>query len=265
MNGPYKPGTPCWIDLMVPDQQAAIDFYSDLFGWQGEVGPPETGGYAVCTLKGKPVAGIMKAMNPDGTVPDPLPPTVWTTYLSTDGIDSTVKSVTDAGGTVMMGPMDVMDLGKMAVISDPTGAVVGLWQPGTFDGAGIVNEHGALIWNELTTPDLKAASAFYSSILPVTTEESEMEGAEGYVEFKVNDRAVGGMMDMSKMPPGVPPHWQPYFHVDSVDDVQAAAVRAGATVLAPAFDMVAGRMAVLADPQGGAFSIITSLTQEDPA
>ncbi|MDK9501121.1 VOC family protein [Streptomyces katrae] len=265
MNGPYKPGTPCWIDLMVPDQQAAIDFYSDLFGWQGEVGPPETGGYAVCTLKGRPVAGIMKAMNPDGTVPDPLPPTVWTTYLSTDSIDATVKSVTDAGGTVMMGPMDVMDLGRMAVIADPTGAVVGLWQPGTFDGAGIVNEHGALIWNELTTPDLKAASAFYSSILPVTTAESEMEGAEGYVEFKVNDRAVGGMMDMSKMPPGVPPHWQPYFHVDSVDDVQAAAVRAGATVLAPAFDMVAGRMAVLADPQGGAFSIITASMQEDPA
>lgn len=231
----------------------------------GEVGPPETGGYAVCTLKGKPVAGIMKAMNPDGTVPDPLPPTVWTTYLSTDSIDSTVKSVTDAGGTVMMGPMDVMDLGRMAVIADPTGAVVGLWQPGTFDGAGIVNEHGALIWNELTTPDLKAASAFYSSVLPVTTAESEMEGAEGYVEFKVNDRAVGGMMDMSKMPPGVPPHWQPYFHVDSVDDVQAAAVRAGATVLAPAFDMVAGRMAVLADPQGGAFSIITASMQEDPA
>ncbi|MFJ3878543.1 VOC family protein [Streptomyces sp. NPDC090077] len=265
MNGPYKPGTPCWIDLMVPDQQAALDFYCDLFGWQGEVGPPETGGYAVCTLKGKPVAGIMKAMNPDGTVPDPLPPTVWTTYLSTDGIDSTVKSVTDAGGTVMMGPMDVMDLGRMAVIADPTGAVVGLWQPGTFDGAGIVNEHGALIWNELTTPDLAGASAFYSSILPVTTARSEMEGAEDYVEFQVAGRAVGGMMDMSKMPPGVPPHWQAYFHVDSVDEVQAAAVRAGATVLAPAFDMVAGRMAVLADPQGGAFSVITASMQEDPS
>src|SRR6476619_3471968 len=113
ITGPYKPGTPCWIDLMVPDQQAAIDFYSDLFGWQGEVGPAETGGYAVCTLKGKPVAGIMKAMNPDGTVPDPMPPTVWTTYLATDDIDGTVKSVTDAHGTIMMGPMDVMDLGRM--------------------------------------------------------------------------------------------------------------------------------------------------------
>ncbi|MFF5704665.1 VOC family protein [Streptomyces sp. NPDC012794] len=265
MNGPYKPGTPCWIDLMVPDQQAALDFYCDLFGWQGEVGPAEQGGYSVCTLKGKPVAGIMRAMNPDGTVPDPLPPTVWTTYLSTDSIDSTLKSVTDAGGTVMMGPVDVMDLGRMAVVADPAGAVFGLWEPGTFDGAGIVNEHGALIWNELTTSDLKGAAAFYSAILPVTTAVSGEPGSDGYVEFKAGGRAVGGMMDMSKLPPGVPPHWQPYFHVDSVDDVQAAAVRAGATVLAPAFDMVAGRMAVLADPQGGAFSIITATAPEDPA
>ncbi|MEU6209415.1 VOC family protein [Streptomyces sp. NPDC047023] len=265
MNGPYKPGTPCWIDLMVPDQQAALDFYCDLFGWQGEVGPAEQGGYSVCTLKGRPVAGVMKAMNPDGTVPDPLPPTAWTTYLSTDSLDSAVKSVTDAGGSVIVGASDVMDLGRMAVISDPTGAVVGLWQPGTFDGAGIVNEHGALIWSELTTPDLPAAAAFYSAVLPVTTARSEMPGAEEYIEFKVGDRAVGGMMDMSKMPPGVPPHWQAYFQVDDVDEIQAAVVRAGGTVLAPAFDMVAGRMAVLADPQGGAFSVITATTPEQPA
>ncbi|SEG91164.1 hypothetical protein SAMN05216223_12343 [Actinacidiphila yanglinensis] len=258
MNGPYKPGTPCWIDLMVPDQQAAIDFYCDLLGWQGEIGPAEQGGYAVCTLKGKPVAGIMKAMNPDGTVPDPLPPTVWTTYLSTDTIDSTLKSVTEAGGTVLMGPMDVMDLGRMAVISDPTGAAVGLWQAGTFDGAGIVNEHGALIWNELVTADLQAAPAFYSSVLPVTTARSEMPGAEEYIEFKVDGRAVGGIMDLSTLPSGVPPHWQPYFSADSVDEVQAAAVRAGGSVIAPAFDMAAGRMAVLADPQGGAFAVITA-------
>ncbi len=265
MNTPYKPGTPCWIDLMVPDQQAALDFYRDLFGWQGEVGPPETGGYAVCTLKGKPVAGIMKAMNPDGTVPDPMPPTVWTTYLATDDIDGTVKSVTDAHGTIMMGPMDVMDLGRMSVIVDPTGAVVGLWQAGTFDGAGIVNEHGALIWNELSTPDVPAASAFYSAVLPVTTTPSEMPGAEGYIEFQVAGRTVGGMMDNATLPPGTPPHWQPYFSVDDVDDIQAAAVRAGGTVLAPAFDMAAGRMAVLADPQGGPFSVIAASTPAQPA
>ncbi|MCX5402307.1 VOC family protein [Streptomyces sp. NBC_00102] len=242
---------------MVPDQRAALDFYRDLLGWEGEVGPPEQGGYAVCTLKGKPVAGIMKAMNQDGTVPDPMPPTVWTTYLSTDDVEGTLTSVGDAGGTVMMGPMDVMDLGRMALIADPTGGVVGLWQAGTFAGAGIVNEHGALTWNELATSDLPAAAAFYSSVLPVTTARSEMPGAEGYIEFKVDGRAVGGMMDLSTFPPGVSPHWQPYISVDDVDAVQAAAVRAGGRVIAPAFDMVAGRMAVLADPQGGTFSVIT--------
>ncbi|MET7391247.1 VOC family protein [Streptomyces sp. NPDC005529] len=262
MNNPYKPGTPCWIDLMVPDQQAAIDFYSDLFGWQGEVGPVEQGGYAVCTLKGKPVAGIMKTMNPDGTVPDPLPPTVWTTYLSTDDIDAALKSVSNAGGTVVAGPMDVMDRGRMAVIVDPTGAVFGLWQPGTFQGAGIVNEHGALVWNELVTADIPAATAFYPAVLPVTTAHSDMPGAEDYIEFQIEDRAVGGIMDLSKLPPNIPPHWQPYIHVDSVDAVQDAAVRAGGSVLTPAFDMMAGRVAVLADPQGGSFSVITTSMPE---
>nr|WSX54576.1 VOC family protein [Streptomyces sp. NBC_00974] len=265
MNGPYKPGTPCWIDLTVPDQQAALDFYGDLFGWQGEIGPAEQGGYSVCTLKGKPVAGIMKASNPDGTVPDPMPPTVWTTYLATDALDTTLKSATDARARIVMGPMDVMDLGRMAVLADPTGAVVGLWQAGTFDGAGIVNEHGALIWNELSTNDVAAAAAFYSAVLPVTTAASEMPDAEGYTEFKVGGRAVGGMMDLKNLPPGTPPNWLPYFSADDVDSVQAAAVRAGASVLAPAFDMAAGRMAVLADPQGAPFAVITASAPEQPA
>lgn len=265
MNGPYQAGTPCWIDLMVPDQQAALDFYRDLFGWQGEIGPAETGGYSVCTLKGRPVAGIMKAMNPDGTAPDPMPPTVWTTYLATDNVDATLKAVTDAGGSVMMGPVDVMDLGRMAVITDPTGAAVGLWQYGTFAGAGIANEHGALIWNELNTGDTKAAAAFYSAVLPLTTAATEMPGAEGYIEFKVGGRAVGGMMDLSALPAGVPPHWLPYFHVDDVDSIQAAAERAGGSVMAPAFDMAAGRMAVLADPQGGTFAVIKASAPEQPA
>ncbi|MEU3064868.1 VOC family protein [Streptomyces subrutilus] len=265
MNGPYKPGTPCWIDLMVPDQQAALDFYRDLFGWQGEIGPPEQGGYSVCTLKGKPVAGIMRAMNPDGSVPDPMPPTVWTTYLSTDGIDATLKSVTDARGRTLAGPMDVMDLGRMAVVADPTGAVFGLWEPRSFDGAGIVNEHGALIWSELSTGDTGAAGAFYSSVLPVTTAPTEMPGAEGYIEIRVDGRAVGGMMDLEALPDGTPANWLPYFAVDDVDSVQAAAVRADGNVLAPACDSPAGRMAVLTDPQGAPFAVITPRSAEQPA
>ncbi|MFB7468985.1 VOC family protein [Streptomyces sp. NPDC056224] len=264
-NGPYKPGTPCWIDLMVPDQQAALDFYCGLFGWQGEIGPPEQGGYSVCTLKGKPVAGIMKAMNPDGSVPDPMPPTVWTTYLSTDGLDSTLEALSGAGGQVMTGPMDVMDLGRMAVAADPTGAVFGLWEAGTFDGAGIVNEHGALVWNELSTGDTDAAAAFYASVLPITTAPSVMEGGPKYTEFKVGGRSVAGMMDLGNLPPGTPPNWLPYFHADDVDGIQAATAEAGGKVVAPAFDMPVGRLAVLADPQGAPFAVITVREPEQPA
>lgn len=262
MNGPYKPGTPCWVDLMVPDQQAALDFYCGLFGWQGEIGPSETGGYSVCELKGKPVAGIMKAMNPDGTVPDPMPPTVWTTYLSTDNVDGTLKSVTDAGGGVMMGPVDVMELGRMAIVTDPTGAVVGLWQPGTFDGAGIVNEHGALTWNELATNDTAAAAEFYSRVLPLTTGPTDLLGAEGYTTIRVDGREVGGMMSLDQHPAGTPPHWLTYFHADDVDAIAAAAGKAGGKVIAPPFDMPAGRMSVLSDPQGGVFAVIKAIAPD---
>ncbi|MER5889478.1 VOC family protein [Streptomyces sp. NPDC001941] len=248
---------------MVPDQQAALDFYRDLFGWQGEAGPPETGGYAVCTLKGRPVAGIMAAMNPDGTVPDPMPPAVWTTYLATDDADATLDKAGGAGAHVIAPAMDVMDLGRMAVVADPQGAVFGLWEAKSFTGAGIVNEPGALIWNELSTTDTDAAGRFYAEVLPVTAAPSEMPGANGYVEWQVEGRAVGGMMTLQENAAGAPPHWLAYFSADDVDGVAAAAERAGASVLAPPFDMAAGRMAVLADPQGAVFAVIAASMPEE--
>ncbi|MBD3580380.1 MULTISPECIES: VOC family protein [Streptomyces] len=257
MTGPYRPGTPCWIDLMVPDQQAALDFYTGLFGWTGEIGPPETGGYSVCEYKGQPVAGIMKAMNPDGSVPDPMPPAAWTTYLAVHDVHEVVRAGAAAGGGTLVDPTDVMDLGRMAVLSDPTGAVYGIWQAGTFRGAGIVNEDGTLTWNELATGDPGKAAAYYAEILPITPTPSEMPGAEGYTEIKVNDRAVGGIMSLDQHPKGTPPHWLPYFRVADADATQAAAERAGGSVMAPAFDMPVGRMAVLADPQGAVFAVIT--------
>ncbi|MEV6670893.1 VOC family protein [Streptomyces sp. NPDC051162] len=253
VTGPYAPGTPCWIDLMVPDQQAALDFYRDLFGWQGEVGPPETGGYAVCTLRGKPVAGIMTAMSPDG---GPTPPTVWTTYLATADVDVTEQKVTKAGGSVMVPAMDVMTLGRMSVVSDPTGAVAGLWQAKDFPGAGVVNEPGALIWNELDTSDTGAATTFLSAALGI--EAAAMEDADGYYALNVDGRTVGGMQGLDKLPEGTPSHWLTYFAVDDTDSTVDALVRARGNVLVPPFDMMAGRMAVVQDPQGGIFAVINA-------
>ena len=126
VTGPYEPGTPCWIDLMVPDQQAGLDFYRDLFGWQGEIGPEEYGGYSICTQKGKPVAGMMRAM---AMGDQPTPPTAWTTYFSVADADAAEAAVRANGGTVIMPTSDVMKLGRMFVAADPFGDVLVCVQP----------------------------------------------------------------------------------------------------------------------------------------
>lgn len=252
-TAPYEPGTPCWIDLTASDQQAALDFYSGLFGWSGEIGPAEFGGYTVCTLKERPVAGVMAAQAMDD---QPAPPTVWTTYFCSANAQATSEAISRNGGTVLLPVMDVMDLGKMLVAADPTGAVFGVWQAQEFPGAGIVNEPGTLVWNELNTSDREAASTFYAEALGLET--TAMEGdAQGYYGLSVNGRTVGGLQPLREgAPPGTPSHWLVYFSVENTDRTVAKLSAEGGTVLKPPFDMVAGRMALVQDPQGAPFAVI---------
>ncbi|MFJ5121558.1 VOC family protein [Kitasatospora sp. NPDC088548] len=254
VTAPYKPGTPCWVDLMASDQQAALDFYRDLFGWQGHVGPPEFGGYSVCSLNGKPVAGIMAAMAPEG---EPLPPVAWTTYLATDDAEAASRAIADNGGTILYPVMDVGSVGRMLVAADPTGAVFGVWQKVDFAGAGIVNEPGALVWNELNTTDTEAAGRFYHQA--VGLRPATIQGMDGYFSLNVGDRTVGGMQKTAGyLAPGTPPHWMTYFSVDDTDSTVDALVKAGGSVIQPPFDMQSGRMAVVQDPQGAVFALIAS-------
>ncbi|MEE1782643.1 VOC family protein [Streptomyces sp. SP17BM10] len=249
---PYATGTPCWVDLMAKDQRAALDFYRDLLGWQGQPGPAEFGGYAVCELDGKAAAGIGPAMAPEGM---PEPPTVWTSYLATTDAEATQDAIVAAGGTLLVPTMDVGTLGRMLIAADPQGSVFGVWQPGDFFGAKVVNEPGALTWNELHTSDIEAATAFYGKAFGI--EIAPLEGADAYWELKVGGRAVGGATLLAGDPPGTPAHWLTYFSVDDVDSTVDALVKKGGTVLAPPFDMMAGRMTVVADPQGAPFAMIT--------
>lgn len=247
---PYEPGTPCWIDLAVPDQQAALDFYGTLFGWSGEIGPPENGGYSVCMHQGHPVAGIMSSQQMD----QPVPPS-WTTYLCTADADATEEAVKSHGGHVIIPSTDVMDLGRMLVAADPTGAVFGVWEPRKFIGAGTVNEPGALVWNELDSTDPAAAFSFYSRVFDMTTDP--MPGAEGYLAVKVKGRTIGGCKKLDEnTPPGAGSHWLVYFAVVDVDRTVDKLTQLGGTVIRPPFDMVAGRMAVVTDPQRAPFAVI---------
>jgi predicted enzyme related to lactoylglutathione lyase len=251
---PYEPGTPCWVDLMVPDQQAALDFYKDLLGWQGEVGPQDFGGYSVCTLKGKPVAGIMKTMSMGD---QPPPPPSWTSYFASTDVTATEAAVRAGGGTVLAPATDVPTMGRMLIAADPQGAVFGAWQPLEFAGAGIVNEPGALIWNQLNTTDPEAAAAFYRATLGL--EAGPMPEMPEFTGFQVKGHVVGGVQGMENLPEGTQPHWLVNFAVDFTDSTVDALVRGGGSVLVPAFDMEkVGRMAVVADPQGAAFAVVST-------
>ncbi|MGW0769462.1 VOC family protein [Streptomyces sp. NPDC002676] len=248
---PYATGTPCWVDLMAKDQQAALDFYRDLLGWQGQPGPAEFGGYAVCELNGKAAAGIGPTMAPEGM---PEPPTVWTSYLASTDAQATQEQIVSAGGTLLVPVVDVGDLGRMLIATDPQGAVFGVWQPGEFSGAQVVNEAGALTWNELHTNDVSGATAFYGEAFGIEIEP--MEGTDSYWTLQVGGRAVGGVTLLANDPPGTPAHWLTYFAVDDVDSTVDALVKRNGTVLVPPFDMMAGRMTVVTDPQGAPFAMI---------
>jgi predicted enzyme related to lactoylglutathione lyase len=250
----YEPGTPSWVELGgIPDIEKAADFYGGLFGW--DVPEPEnaeqTGGYRQAMLRGKPVAGMMPLMG-EGQPP------AWNAYVSVADADATAAAVKEAGGSVIAEPMDVMDLGRMAVFADPTGAVFGIWQPGTFVGAEIVNESNAVVWNELNTRDPEAAKTFYAAALGWSFEERQFENGP-YTSLKVGDATVGGMIDITgRAPEEVPAHWLVYFAVDDVDAAAGRASGSGGGVALEPFDIGGvGRIAILKDPFEAVFAAMT--------
>ncbi|MER5867432.1 VOC family protein [Kitasatospora sp. NPDC002040] len=249
----YAVGTPCWVDLSSRDQQAALDFYRDLLGWQGEVGAPEFGGYAVCALNGRPVAGIMGPVDPGPGQPA-VPPS-WTTYLATDDAEATLTAIGDNGGTVLLPVMTVGDTGKMLVAADPSGAVFGVWEPLEFLGAQVVNEAGAVVWNELHTSAPGEVGAFYNAVFGARV--APMEQMPEYLSYEVEGRSVGGVLNLADDPPGTPPHWRTYFAADDVDSTVDALVKAGGNVLSPPTDQPWGRVALVQDRDGATFSLIT--------
>jgi len=242
----YAPGTPSWVDLTTSDPAGAKEFYGGLFGWEAvDAGTvEETGGYAMFTLRGKQVAGV-------GPLMDPGQPSVWSTYVSTDDADAAVGRARDAGGQVIVEPMDVMDAGRMAFVAHPAGGYVGVWQPGRHIGAELVNEPGSLTWNQLHTRDKEGAAAFYGAVFGWTA---------GDGVWNLGERPVGGVMDM---PPGtpdeVPAFWMTVFSVADCDESVAKASELGGAIVSPPEDLEGiGRFALLTDPQGVYFGIIAS-------
>jgi hypothetical protein len=245
----WPAGTPCWVDLGVGDIPKATAFYSGLFGWDIQELPPEAGGYSMCMLDGRSVAGI-------GSQQDASMPPFWTTYIASDDADATAAKVTAAGGQVLMEPFDVLDVGRMFVAIDPGGAAFGVWQARAHTGVGLANVPGALTWNENMSRNFDGNKAFYHQVFGY--DYTDVGGGDmQYATLDLASGQVGGIGGIGpEQPAEMPAAWVSYFAVADADAAVAKATELGGSVIAPPFDIPYGRMAVLADDQGAVFAIL---------
>jgi predicted enzyme related to lactoylglutathione lyase len=247
-------GAPCWLDLFSSDTDRAEEFYGRLFGWTAEHSGPEFGNYINFDLAGARVAGMMHNAGDQGM------PDTWNLYFSTPDAKATAEAVSAAGGVVHMEPTQVADLGTMAMVGAPDGAVLGLWEPGTFAGYGVHNQAGAPMWHELHTRDYAGALDFYRSVLGWTTQVVGDTDDFRYSAMAVGDTQYAGVMDASAYyPEGVPPVWLTYIAVDDVDATLTLVQELGGTIQEQPQDTPFGRLAQIADPTGAVIKI-SSLT-----
>lgn len=246
-------GNPCWIDLMSTDVEAARAFYGELFSWEAGEASHEFGGYFMFTRDTVAVAGAMP-IEPGGPIPD-----VWSTYLAVPDAAAALARAEAAGATVAAPVVQIADLGAMAVLIDPVGAAIGVWQPIQFQGFGVVDEVRAPRWFELHARDYDRAVAFYRETFSWDTKAMRGQADGRYATAAIGEQAFAGLMDASgQLPDGVPSYWLVYFGVESVDESLAIVVARGGTVLSPATDTPFGRLAGVADPTGAMFTILQS-------
>ncbi len=249
----YAPAIPVWADLATSDLEAAKTFYRKLFGWESQTAPdPAAGGYTMAVLDGKEVAGLGPQMSKD------QPPS-WSVYFGSDDADATARKVHEAGGKVIAPPFDVLKSGRMAVFQDPAGAFFSVWQPAEHKGFETTQAPNSFAWAELNTRGIESVKPFYQKVFGWGIKSSPMgEGQPAYTEWLVNDQSIAGGMEMStEMPASIPPHWLTYFAVAEPDATAKKAAELGGRVNFPPTDFPGGRFAVLSDPQGAVFGILT--------
>ena len=251
----HPPGTFCWPELATTDQKAAVAFYRSLFGWdvnEQPIGPAEM--YSMFQMRGKEIgaAYTLRAEERQHGAPPH-----WNAYVTVSSADDAVKRAQALGAKVFAPPFDVMDVGRMAVLQDPTGAMFQVWEPKKHIGAKILREPGALCWTELATNDTEAAKTFYTSLFG-WKEKTSTGGGMTYTEFSVGDLPGAGMMAMNEEMKAmhVPPNWMSYFEVADCDATANHAKALGATLFVPPHDIPnVGRFSVIQDPQGAVFAI----------
>ncbi|MER5438161.1 VOC family protein [Streptomyces sp. NPDC002790] len=246
------PGTPCWVSLMVHDMAATQEFYGALFGWEFRPGPQQLGPYARALLNGREVAGI-------GQLPPGRQlPIAWTPYMASDDVDATAETVRHCGGTVGVGPLDAGEAGRLAIGSDPAGAVFGIWQAAGHVGSAVTGVPGAMAWNELVTRETASVAKFYQAVFGYT-EEAVVSADFDFLTLHLAGRPVASVHGVGHaLPRGQGPRWMTYFTVRDVDESVERAADLGGHVVSAAREGSHGRVATVADPEGAEFSVVAS-------
>jgi len=244
----YAPGTFSWSDLTTTDTEGAKAFYTSLFGWDFEDTPiPDGGVYTMLSKNGKAVGALSAAREGQ--------PPFWNSYVTVASADDSAAAAREHGGTVFMEPFDVMDVGRMAVVQDPTGAFFAVWEPRANIGAELVNEPGALSITQLNTTDPERAQSFYEGLFGWRF-ESVASGEVDYWGVYNGDRLNAGLMALPAET-GVPSHWLVYYGIDDVDEAVGRISELGGQVLVGPTEVPSGRFLVATDPQGAAFAVLS--------
>ena len=246
----HRPGTPCWVVLVTPDADRTGPFYAGLFGWSA---PPVTGGLGTIECDGRDVAGMLQ-LPPEAA--DAGAASRWLIYFASDDVGRSLEAIRPAGGEILAPAFDVGDLGRMAMVADGTGAHFGLWEAGTHPGAAVTGEPGSLTWAELRTRSRASAAGFYQSVFGWEV-QAVQAGAETFITCLLDEQPVAGMVELGAADGQSPSYWMPYFAVGDCDAAATLADGLGGEVCEAPHDAAGNRLAVLRDPLGALFYVVS--------
>jgi hypothetical protein len=245
------------MELGTTDRSAAKNFYSNLFGWTGQdlpMGPDMA--YTIFQLGGNDVGGAYQLMKEQ--LDAHIPPH-WMLYIKVTSADASAEKAVQLGAQQVMAPSDIPNVGRFAILQDPTGAFISVFQPGQHPGMKVFGDVGALCWADLNTPDAEKAAGFYGEWLGWTYDTGK-DGYRHIINGTAKEDMIGGVPPQMHAPPGTPAHWMAYFHVADCKSSAAKAAQLGGSTIMPADVMPdVGTLAVLADPQGAVFALYQPL------